>query len=107
MYVGANKRGAVVPVGQKTLSGAWGREEWGQERKPSCVASGLTCSVQGDNPWPETVSRGRVWADVPSGERLDSAVSLRPQAHRQVLWGRGRPQPLDLGRYYTSPKMLP
>lgn len=59
MYVGANKRGAVVPVGQKTLSGAWGREEWEQERKPSCVASGLTCSVQGDNPWPETVSRGQ------------------------------------------------
>lgn len=32
MYVGANKQ-AVVPVGQKMLSGPWGRGEWEQGRE--------------------------------------------------------------------------
>lgn len=32
LYMGANKQGAVVPVGQERLSGPWGRAEWEQER---------------------------------------------------------------------------
>lgn len=61
MYVGANKQGTVVPVGQERLSGPWGKERVGTRKgsPPSCVASGLMCSAQGETPRLGTVSRGQ------------------------------------------------
>lgn len=36
-----------------------GGESGNKKEEPSCAASGLMCSAQGENPWPGTVSGGQ------------------------------------------------
>lgn len=56
---GANKQGAGVLVGQRGFQVPGGRERGDKKEEPSCVASGLMCSAQGEKPWPGTGSGGQ------------------------------------------------